>query len=541
MLSYFSVSAATTVSGADAVADGGEDDALLGTVLSGRYRLESVLGVGGVGVVYAAEHTGVRLPVAVKVLRAGFEAVPHVIRRFEREAKLLAGLTHPHVVGLNDFGVHEGMPYLVMERLEGRSLEQLLDVTVLDPRRALDIFRAVVRGLAFAHGRGVLHRDLKPGNVFLQRLPDDPEHPKLLDFGLAKLVSGEEEQSRFEPTLTRAGTILGTPAYMAPEQASGAQVDARADVYSAGVMLFEMLVGRPPFSAERRTDLLKKHLLEPVPDPESMRPGLRLGPALSELLLRTLHKDAARRFADGAALLAAVDALPDDAARLDAKGDITREVLVGSLEGRMARTPRARALPIAVAIAVLALGTMAWMWVPASTSEVVASGVADEVAEDEFTEHQVAPSMPIPMPPVRPEDPFATPLPAELARLAERLESSDELDRATHRATRRYQRLHLDDPRPSLLLARDLASRGSWSAAVERYALAIERWPDSRRDPHAIRDLVRAAEREENERAALDSLRGFDSRRVDAEFERRLAESEDRIERATLVRLRRSL
>ncbi|MCA9609964.1 MAG: serine/threonine protein kinase, partial [Myxococcales bacterium] len=209
------------------------DDPLIGRVLDQRYRIETVLGAGGVGVVYRAEHTGLRRPVALKVLRHGFEENPHLRRRFEREARVLSQLSHPNVVALTDYGIADGLPFLVMELLEGRTLEDLLEEEGPPaPRVALDIVRAVVRGLAFAHDRSVLHRDLKPGNVFLQSLPDDPHHVKLLDFGLAKLLVDEETSSGEEPTLTKAGTIVGTPAYMSPEQASGGRVDPRSDVYS---------------------------------------------------------------------------------------------------------------------------------------------------------------------------------------------------------------------------------------------------------------------------------------------------------------------
>src|SRR5690606_36548179 len=183
------------------------DDPLIGRVLDQRYRIETVLGAGGVGVVYRAEHTGLRRPVALKVLRHGFEENAHLRRRFEREARVLSQLSHPNVVALTDYGIADGMPYLVMELLEGRTLEDFLEEEGPPPARiALEIVRAVVRGLAFAHDRGVLHRDLKPGNVFLQALPDDPNHVKLLDFGLAKLLFDEDNQSGEDPTLTKTGT-----------------------------------------------------------------------------------------------------------------------------------------------------------------------------------------------------------------------------------------------------------------------------------------------------------------------------------------------
>ncbi|MFW6052262.1 MAG: serine/threonine-protein kinase, partial [Myxococcota bacterium] len=289
-------------------ADGGE--ALLGRVLDGRYRIHAVLGTGGVGVVYRAEHTALARPVAIKVLHGYFGEREDLRLRFEREAKVLSALAHPHIVAITDYGVAEGMPYLAMELLEGCTLAELLrERGPLAPETALDIARGILRGLAFAHARGVLHRDLKPANVFLQRLPDDPYHVKLLDFGLAKMVEPDDEEVD-ELTLTRSGTVLGTPAYMSPEQASGATVDAPTDVYSAGCVLYELFGGQPPFRAETRPELIRKHMLSPVRSLAEIREGAQPSPELEAVLEKALAKDPRERFADAGEMLAAVDALP---------------------------------------------------------------------------------------------------------------------------------------------------------------------------------------------------------------------------------------
>ncbi len=293
-------------------------DGWIGRVVDGRYRVEAVLGSGGVGVVYRAVHLSLERPVALKVLGASFGADEALRRRFEREARILSGLQHPHVVAVTDYGIGEGSPYLVMELLEGRTLSAFLkEEGPLDPELALRLARDVLRGLAFAHGQGVLHRDLKPANIFLQRLPDDPHHVKLLDFGLAKVLSKEDAVAEGEPTLTGSGVVLGTPTYMAPEQAAGDPADARADVYAAGVVLFELLAGRPPFVGRTRMEVMRAHLGEPPPALADVRPELRASAELRALLDRALAKDREARFADAGEMLAALDALPRPAARLE--------------------------------------------------------------------------------------------------------------------------------------------------------------------------------------------------------------------------------
>ena len=541
------------------------DDPLIGRVLDQRYRIEAVLGAGGVGVVYRAEHTGLRRPVALKVLRHGFEENPHLRRRFEREARLLSQLSHPNVVALTDYGIADGLPYLVMELLEGRTLEDLLEMDGPPaPRVAIEIVRAVVRGLAFAHDRNVLHRDLKPGNVFLQALPDDPHHVKLLDFGLAKLLVDEENTSGEEPTLTKAGTIVGTPAYMSPEQASGGRVDPRSDVYAAGLMLFELLAGRVPFDEPRRADLLRAHLVDPVPDPEGLRPGLVLTPPLRELLLRCLAKEPSDRYADARALLDALDALPDDAARFAPLTQRDRPTTRRSLEeAHSVPKPRVRPrspwLGVAIVFGLAGAGALGWAWWtgqlatssssrrgqppteaerasvatnetepsvgnpadstdPSNGSVATDEGATDEGATDRTAEaprgelateappDSLAPesaedddsgatdavgAAPTELPEDR--DPFATPMPPELARIAEALEAAPG-DREVHRAMRVYQRMHPDDPRPSLLLGHDFAMRGAWPQAFERYELALRRDVSARHDSRMLEHLITAAQ-----------------------------------------------
>lgn len=503
-----------------------EDDPLIGRVLDARYRIEGVLGAGGVGVVYRAVHTGLRRPVALKVLRHGFEELASLRRRFEREARILSQLNHPNIVGLTDYGICDDMPYLVMELLEGRSLADLIDEDgPPDPAVALDIVRGIVRGLAFAHGRSVLHRDLKPGNVFLQALPDEPHHPKLLDFGLAKIYA-DEEGAEDEPTLTKAGTIIGTPAYMAPEQAAGSAVDARADVYAAGVLLFELLTGRPPFMEERRSDLFRSHMVDPVPDPASFRAGLMLHDDLQALLLRALEKEPADRYADGSELLAAFDALPIGAARIESgvEEPTGSRSLVDARRAEPAPSPSRVPLYAGLAVLLLLAGLALW-WrgqdeEPAPAPEPDQVVTLPETSVTPVTPEVVTAPDPVPTPPEPApdpdpggeerfaigDDPFAAPLPAELARLAQRLEGGDSLDREAHRAMRIYQRLHPDDPRPSLLLGRDFVRHNAWPQAIERYELSLVRGDSARGDPQMFEDLLEAVRSDRNGDEAGDAI-----------------------------------
>ncbi len=301
----------TSGSSSSASAPPEASDGWLGRTLDGRYRVEALLGSGGVGVVYRAEHLALGRKVALKVLSSSFGPDDALRRRFEREARVLSALQHPNIVAVSDYGIVEGTPYLVMELLEGRTLASLLtERGALPPSLALRIARDMLRGLAFAHGRGVLHRDLKPANVFLQTLPDDPYHVKLLDFGLAKVLSQEEAVAEGDSTLTGSGVVLGTPTYMAPEQAAGDPADARADVYATGVVLFELLTGHPPFTGKLRMEVMRAHMTEPPPRLRELAPDLGAHEALQAFLDRALAKDRAERFADANDMLRALDTLP---------------------------------------------------------------------------------------------------------------------------------------------------------------------------------------------------------------------------------------
>jgi serine/threonine-protein kinase len=275
-------------------------------VLEERYRVVGELGSGGMGVVYRAEHLRLRRHVAIKMLRQPFSGAQDLRPRFEREARALAALSHPNVVIVTDYGVHAGRPFLAMELVEGRTLRTIVDEGLTDVDRAVDIARQLLEGVAFAHHCGLVHRDIKPSNVLLSPLEGGRELVKILDFGFAKFVEGESEHG----TITRSAIGFGTPAYIPPEQATGGTTDARTDVYSLGVVLFELLTGKQPFEGEM-AELIHKHLVEPVPRIADARPGISFAPELQDIIDRAMAKKKDDRFDDASMMLAALRAVND--------------------------------------------------------------------------------------------------------------------------------------------------------------------------------------------------------------------------------------
>ncbi|MCB9522375.1 MAG: serine/threonine protein kinase [Myxococcales bacterium] len=286
-------------------------DPLLGTTVGSRYLLAEVVGQGGMGIVYRAEDTRLHgRPCAVKLL-TGRSADPEEVRRFERELNIIARLRSQHVVQVLDAGaLHDGRRYIVMELLEGLPLSQLLKRTgPLAPERAVNLIKGVLAGLSEAHDHGVVHRDLKPANVFVTRSRTGTEVAKVLDFGIAK----DTAQSNHAADLTAASMLIGTPKYMAPEQFLKQPADNRTDLYAVGLLLYQMLAGTPPFTAEM-----------PVPDtiatmPPEFRIGwlhinqfpapLQLPPGLWDILMGLLGKEPDHRWADAAHVIDALVAL----------------------------------------------------------------------------------------------------------------------------------------------------------------------------------------------------------------------------------------
>ena len=289
-------------------------EALVGVVLSDRYRVLSLLGEGGMGAVYLAEHTHMHKRMAIKVLHPEMVHLPEVVARFEREAMAAAHIEHPNVAAATDFGkLPDGSFFLALEYIEGENLREVLARGRLTLARTLTIVRQIAAALMRAHGLGIVHRDLKPENIMLVERGGERDFVKVLDFGIAKVPVGEltrdsSSRSPGAPVLTKAGMVYGTPEYMAPEQALGQEIDARVDLYSLGVMAYEMLCGARPFDDESKVRLLGKHVTAPVPTMSEMG-GADVPPEVAAVVLRLLAKEAADRTPDAKTLLEELDGL----------------------------------------------------------------------------------------------------------------------------------------------------------------------------------------------------------------------------------------
>jgi tetratricopeptide (TPR) repeat protein len=267
----------------------------------GPYRITAQLGSGGMATVYKAYHASLDRYVAVKVMHAAFKEDPNFLARFQREARIVARLEHPHIVPVYDFNEHEGQPYLVMRFIEGETLKARLQAGPLTTAQVMDILRPVCQALAYAHDQGVLHRDIKPSNILLTAQGG----VFLTDFGLAKIAQAGES------TLS-ADTLLGTPQYISPEQAQGnSSLDARTDIYSLGVVLYELLVGRVPFQADTPYAVIHDHIYSPLPMPRCLRPDLP--EPFERVLLKALAKERDDRYTTVDEMLAALEKALTDA------------------------------------------------------------------------------------------------------------------------------------------------------------------------------------------------------------------------------------
>jgi serine/threonine-protein kinase len=283
-------------------------DPKIGTAVAGAYRLNERLGAGGMGVVYKGEDTRNGRPVAIKFLHEAFAGMPDLVRRFEREVEAMRRVVHDNVVSVVDAGVDGGVPFLVMEFQSGKPLAELLDRGALSGTRAVGIARQVLAGVAAAHASGIVHRDLKPDNIML--LKDvEGDFVKILDFGLAKMVQGTNGTQ-----LTNTGFALGTPGYMAPEQADGKDVDERADIYAVGVLLYHMVVGQKPFVADSPMAVMRMHIDDPPKPPRKAAPDANLSAELEAAILRALEKEPAKRWRSAEAFARALESTSEGGA-----------------------------------------------------------------------------------------------------------------------------------------------------------------------------------------------------------------------------------
>jgi serine/threonine-protein kinase len=281
----------------------------VGAIGDGRYRIEKLLGEGSVGAVYRAVDAETGQVVALKQWHAGM--LNEEIRgRFQREARALATLDHPNIVKVIGHGFVGGVPYVVLEYLEGQTVESLLrGGKPIAPDLAFELMRQTLAAIAYAHKRSVVHRDLKPENIFVARDASKAPHVKILDYGLAKFMGIEASEG--QQPLTATGMMIGTPLYMPPEQGAGSSIDVAVDVYAMGCVFFEMLSGRPPFLAESNVELFNAHLKAPVPKLEEALDNMRVAPELQALIDRAMAKKQTERFPNAGAMLDALNKLPD--------------------------------------------------------------------------------------------------------------------------------------------------------------------------------------------------------------------------------------
>ncbi|HTR53547.1 MAG TPA: serine/threonine-protein kinase [Kofleriaceae bacterium] len=267
---------------------------LVGQVLDGRYRITKMIGEGGMGEVYSAEHVHIDKKYAVKLLKAEIVSNKEAVTRFQQEARSSSSIKHRNIIAIEDFGsLPDGRIYMCMELLNGAALNDLIQQP-MSADRLLNILIQTGHGLAAAHARNIVHRDMKPENIFVTIGERGEDIPKILDFGIAK-VSGNDGQNH----LTRTGTIFGTPFYMAPEQALGNPVDARTDIYAVGVIMYECFAGSLPFQGESFMGILTQHITtEPEPVAQrAAKAGRALPAGLAEIITRCMQKNPAQRFA----------------------------------------------------------------------------------------------------------------------------------------------------------------------------------------------------------------------------------------------------
>lgn len=270
----------------------------------GKYRIKGELGRGGMGAVFLAEQPGLGREVAIKALVPSAAADPIALKRFLQEAQVMARASHPNLVQVHDLELFGDVNYIVLELVRGRSLRDWMSTGPISPPQVFAVMHGVLQALDYAHRRGIVHRDMKPENVLIS----DEGTVKVADFGIARLI----DEPGVGGTATKTGSTVGTPQYMSPEQVASSRVDGRSDLYSAGVMFYELVTGQPPFVASESDGpftLMAKHVQAPPQPPSVFRPGLN--PELEQVILKSLAKRPEERFQTGAEFDAAISAVAD--------------------------------------------------------------------------------------------------------------------------------------------------------------------------------------------------------------------------------------
>jgi serine/threonine-protein kinase len=289
-------------------------DEYVGKTIALKYRVEALIGEGGMGKVYRARQLALDKVVVLKVLRHTLLSDERTVQRFQREAKAASRLNHPNSISVLDFGqAEDGALFIAMEYVAGQDLHNILSREwPLGEARVVRIVTQVLSALSDAHGAGVIHRDLKPENIMVERRKDG-DFIKVLDFGIAKITDSTDDG----PALTRAGFVCGTPEYMSPEQARGAQLDHRSDLYAVGVILYQLMTGLLPFESDSAVGFATKHLTEEPPPPTRRRPDARISPGMERLILRALSKSPDDRPANAEAFKAELLAVDKERRRAE--------------------------------------------------------------------------------------------------------------------------------------------------------------------------------------------------------------------------------
>jgi serine/threonine protein kinase len=414
-----------------------DPDRLLGRTLASKYRLDSLLGEGAMGRIYQAHHQLLDKDVAIKVLHQHLGGEDRVAKRFHREARAASRLSHPNSVQILDFGsTDDGVLYIAMELLDGEDLQVILDHDFpLTPRRIVSILGQALRALDEAHHVGIIHRDLKPENIVVLTDRAGRDLVKVCDFGIAKIMEGEGQ------SITVDGFVCGTPQYMAPEQARGEDVDRRLDIYAAGVVLYQMLTGSPPFSGDTALGIITKHLTDEAVPPRKRRPELGIPESLERIAKKAMSKSRNDRFATAKEMSDALEAAIDELGpladerlgegRLAEQASKEAELARGRTEEALAKSDRPSAgsdggaatsssvaLPVqrvpwgmvATGVAMIALVAAAWSLVRPAPAPTTSQPITADVHEVRTTAAPPVTSEPIVAPPATTEP---TPPPTE--------------------------------------------------------------------------------------------------------------------------------
>ncbi|MGH2694454.1 MAG: Stk1 family PASTA domain-containing Ser/Thr kinase [Actinomycetota bacterium] len=344
--------------------------------LAGRYRVEERLATGGMGAVHAATDERLGRRVAIKLLKEELADNPTFVERFRREARAVAALSHPNIANVFDYGEDEGTHFIVMELVSGRDLARLIrEEGAIEPDRVASICAHVCDALAHAHAAGVVHRDIKPANIIV----GDDDRVKVTDFGIARAVH--------DVTLTATGSVLGTVHYISPEQASGDKIGPQADLYSLGIVLYEMLTGSLPFTGDSPVAVAMRHVSDEVPSPRELNPDVPS--ELDEAVRRATHKDPARRFASAAEMGQALRAVAQpDTAPLGAGVGGTAVLTADEITAETERRP----FPLPERVDPYRLGRIVLLIFAVLTAVAIAFLIARLASDDEPRERARAPA-----------------------------------------------------------------------------------------------------------------------------------------------------